>query len=115
MMWRYTAAGMSAAGLIPYSPSVPLRPGELWTRSFVSAAYARLNVKIIGSDPGIAATLNSGTHMPLEDIGMMRCVPAVTIVEPADSVMLEDILRQAKELHHGVFYPSVPQDLGEDI
>jgi transketolase len=41
--------------------------------------------------------------MPFEDIGMMRCVPEVTILEPADSVMLADLMRQVKDLW-GVHY-----------
>lgn len=110
-----TAAGMSATGLIPFTHTFgTFATRRVMDQIFVSAAYARLNVKIIGSDPGITATLNGGTHMPLEDIGMMRCVPAVTIVEPADSVMLEDILRQAKDTY-GVFYIRLSRKISEKI
>lgn len=99
-----TAAGMSATGLIPFTHTFgPFATRRVMDQVFVSAAYAKLNVKIIGSDPGITATLNGGTHMPLEDMGMMRCVPEVTIVEPTDSVMLADLLRRAKDTY-GVFY-----------
>lgn len=99
-----TAAGMSATGLIPFTHTFgPFATRRVMDQVFVSAAYAKLNVKIIGSDPGITATLNGGTHMPLEDMGMMRCVPEVTIVEPTDSVMLADLLRTAKDTY-GVFY-----------
>lgn len=52
--------------------------------------------------------------MPLEDIGMMRCVPEITIVEPADSVMLEDILRKAKDTY-GVFYIRLSRKVSEKI
>ena len=110
-----TAAGMSATGLIPFTHTFgTFATRRVMDQIFVSAAYARLNVKIIGSDPGITATLNGGTHMPLEDIGMMRCVPAVTIVEPADSVMLEDMLRQAKDTY-GVFYIRLSRKISEKI
>lgn len=110
-----TAAGMSATGLIPFTHTFgTFATRRVMDQVFVSAAYARLNVKIIGSDPGITATLNGGTHMPLEDMGMMRCVPEVTIVEPADSVMLEDLLRQAKDTY-GVFYIRLSRKIADKI
>ncbi len=110
-----TAAGMSATGLIPFTHTFgTFASRRVMDQVFISAAYAKLNVKMIGSDPGITATLNGGTHMPLEDIGMMRCVPEITIVEPADSVMLEDILRKAKDTY-GVFYIRLSRKVSEKI
>lgn len=110
-----TAAGMSATGLIPFTHTFgTFASRRVMDQIFVSAAYAGLNVKMIGSDPGITATLNGGTHMPLEDIGMMRCVPEVTIVEPADSVMLADLLRKAKDTY-GVFYIRLSRKVSEKI
>lgn len=98
------AAGMSATGLIPFVHTFgTFASRRVMDQVFVSAAYAKLNVRIIGSDPGVTASLNGGTHMPLEDMGMMRCIPEVTIIEPTDSVMLEDMIRQTKD-QYGVFY-----------
>ena len=54
----------------------------------ISICYAKQNVKIVGSDPGITAQLNGGTHMSMEDIGVLRSVPNIVIVEPADAVQL---------------------------
>lgn len=98
------AAGMSATGLIPFVHTFgTFASRRVMDQVFVSAAYAKLNVRIIGSDPGITASLNGGTHMPFEDMGMMRCIPEITILEPIDSVMLADMIRQTKE-KYGVFY-----------
>lgn len=98
------AAGMSATGLVPFIHTFgTFASRRIMDQIFVSAAYAKLNVRIIGSDPGVTASLNGGTHMPLEDMGMMRCIPEVTIIEPTDSVMLEDMVRQTKD-KYGVFY-----------
>ena len=98
------AAGLSATGLIPFAHTfAPFASRRVMDQVFVSCAYAKLNVRIIGSDPGITAGSNGGTHMPLEDIGMMRCVPNVTIIEPTDSNVLADMLRQTKDMY-GVFY-----------
>lgn len=98
------AAGMSATGLIPFVHTFgTFASRRVMDQVFVSAAYAKLNVRIIGSDPGITASLNGGTHMPFEDMGMMRCIPEITIIEPTDSIMLADMVRQTKE-KYGVFY-----------
>ncbi|MDR1902279.1 MAG: transketolase family protein [Treponema sp.] len=98
------AAGMSAVGLIPYAHSF----GCFVTRRvldqiFVSAAFAKANIRIIGSDPGVTAAFNGATHMPFEDMGSLRDIPGVTIIEPTDAVMLADILRKV-EKEYGVFY-----------
>lgn len=98
------AAGMSAVGLVPYCHTF----GCFATRRcldqiFISAAFAQANIRIIGSDPGITAAMNGATHMPFEDIGSLRDVPGVTIIEPADSIMLDNIVRQLEKAY-GVYY-----------
>ena len=99
-----TAAGISATGFIPFVHTFGcFATRRILDQIFVSAAYAKLNVRIIGSDPGITAAYNGGTHMPLEDLGLMRAIPEVTVIEPVDTVMLADVLRQTKDMY-GVFY-----------
>ena len=51
-----------------------------------------MNVKLVGSDPGITAELNGGTHMPFEDMGIMRGIPTMTVIEPTDIAMLKNLL-----------------------
>lgn len=98
------AAGLSATGKIPYAHSfATFSTRRAFDQVFLSAAYAGLNVRIIGSDPGITAAFNGGTHMPLEDLGIMRQVPTMTVLEPVDAAMLEDLVRQLADLE-GVFY-----------
>lgn len=98
------AAGMSAAGLKPFVHSFgTFATRRCYDQIFISAAYAGLNVKIIGSDPGIAASFNGGTHMPFEDAGIMRNIPEMTVIEPVDNVMLKDIVKQLAGLY-GVYY-----------
>lgn len=98
------AAGLSATGKIPFAHTFgPFASRRCYDQVFISAAYAQLNVKIIGSDPGITAAYNGGTHMPFEDMGIMRNIPGITVIEPTDGVMLENIMRQIKDIF-GVFY-----------
>jgi transketolase len=98
------AAGLSAVGKIPFAHTfAPFITRRACDQIFVSAAYARLNVKLIGSDPGITAALNGGTHMPFEDMGIMRLFPTMTVLEPSDAVMLKDLLNQIADIY-GMFY-----------
>ncbi|AMC93980.1 transketolase [Erysipelothrix larvae] len=98
------AAGLSSVGFIPFVHTFgPFMSRRVADQVFVSAAYAKLNVKLIGSDPGITAQANGGTHMPFEDMGIMRCIPEVTVVEPADLESLKIILPQLHD-NYGVSY-----------
>ena len=64
------AAGLSSYGFIPFISSfTPFATRRICDQIAVSIAYAKQNVKIVGTDPGISAQLNGGTHMSLEDVG----------------------------------------------
>ena len=98
------AAGMSVTGKIPFVYSfAPFVTRRVFDQVFLSCAYAKANVKIIGSDPGVTAAFNGGTHMPFEDVGIMRTVPEMTIIEPTDGVMLEWALEEAAK-NYGNYY-----------
>ncbi len=98
------AAGLSVQGKIPYIHTFgPFATRRCFDQIFMSGAYAKSNVRIIGSDPGVTAAYNGGTHMPLEDMGIMRNIPEMTVLEPTDSVMLQDLIRQLST-SYGMFY-----------
>jgi transketolase len=83
------AAGMSTYGLIPLIITfTPFATRRICDQVAISIAYSRRNVKIIGTDPGVSAEFNGGTHMSMEDIGVMRSIPGMLIFEPADAVEL---------------------------
>lgn len=89
------AAGLSAAGKIPFAHTFGVfATRRVMDQVVISCAYAGQNVKIVGSDPGITAELNGGTHMAFEDLGVMRGIPEMTVVEPTDTVMLRELLPQ---------------------
>lgn len=82
------SAGMSATGMVPFFHTFgTFATRRVYDQVFLSAAYQDLNIKIIGGDAGVTATANGGTHMPFEDIGIMRNIPNITLIEPADSTM----------------------------
>ncbi len=98
------AGGMSAAGMVPFFNTFSVfATRRVYDQIFMCAAYPKLNVKIIGGDAGVSATSNGGTHMPFEDMGIMRVMPGVTILEPSDGVMLKDLIHQLSNTY-GVQY-----------
>ena len=98
------AAGLSAAGMIPFAHSFgPFASRRCVDQIFISCAYADLNVRILGTDPGVTAAYNGGTHMPFEDMGTLMSIPKITLVEPTDSVQLRWLL-QTLEKEYGVYY-----------
>ncbi|MDR0751466.1 MAG: transketolase family protein [Christensenellaceae bacterium] len=98
------AAGLSAYGFIPFIHSFgPFVTRRICDQLMISICYAKQNVKIIGSDPGITAELNGGTHMPLEDIGVLRSIPNIVIYEPTDNVEFEKILPQVLSYNGPVY------------
>ena len=98
------AAGLSATGLIPFAHTFgPFASRRCYDQIFLSVGYSKLNVRIVGSDPGITAAFNGGTHMPFEDLGILRNIPNITILEPVDTVMLRDLLAQTAG-KYGLFY-----------
>ena len=97
-------AGLSAMGYIPFVHTfAPFMSRRACDQVFISGAYSKSNVKLIGSDPGVMAAFNGGTHMPFEDIAIMRAIPEMTIVEPADTVIAKEVFKLAAETE-GMFY-----------
>lgn len=103
------AAGLSSYG---YKPIIltftPFATRRICDQVAVSIAYAKQNVIIVGTDPGITAELNGGTHMSFEDIGVMRSIPTMKIYDVVDEVQFEQAIPQLLELN-GPVYVRVPR------
>lgn len=98
------AAGISTLGMIPFTHSfTPFATRRCCDQVTLSVSYAKNNVKMIGSDPGITAMLNGGTHMSMEDVAIMRNIPGMCIVEPIDGVQLVSLFPQILK-HDGPVY-----------
>lgn len=93
------ACGLAAAGFKPLVHSFAgFASRRCFDQVFLSAGYANNSITILGTDPGICGALNGGTHMPFEDIGIYSLVPNGTVVDITDSVMLESVLTQFKDM-----------------
>ena len=94
------AAGLASCGLIPflatYSGFITMRACEQ-VRSFV--AYPDLNVKFIGANGGMAAGNREGvTHQFFEDIGIVRTIPGINVVVPADASQVKEAVKAVAKI-----------------
>ena len=93
------AAGLAAAGFKPFAHSFgPFASRRSYDQVFLSAGYAKNDITVIGSDPGVCAAFNGGTHMPFEDMALYRALPTATVFDITDTAMLESVLRQCNNL-----------------
>jgi len=88
------AAGLSSAGKKPYAHTFgPFASRRCYDQVFLSVAYSGNSVRILGSDAGVTAAFNGGTHMPFEDMGIMRNIPKLVVFEPSDPVSLKALVQ----------------------
>ncbi len=79
------AAGMHAMGKIPFIASYAMfSPGRSWEQVRTTIAYNASNVKIIGAHSGISVGPDGATHQAIEDMGIMRIIPRMTVIAPCD-------------------------------
>ena len=98
------AAGLASCGKIPIANSFGIfATGRAWEIVRQNIAYPRLNVKITGSHTGIALGEYGVSHQSIEDVGVMRCLPHITVIEPSDAIQA-DILFERVLLYDGPVY-----------
>jgi transketolase len=82
-----TASGMAAIGKIPFLSSYAVfSPGRNWEQIRTTICYNDRNVKIVGSHAGVSVGPDGGSHQAVEDIAIMRVLPKMRVVVPADSI-----------------------------
>lgn len=102
-------AGMSVRGKIPFMHSFgTFASRRCADQTFLSGCYNNANIKIVGSDPGITAEANGGTHMPFEDMGVYRSFPNMTILDVAEPHLLKEIMKEMANTY-GVMYIRFPR------
>lgn len=79
------ASGMAAMGKIPFIASYAMfSPGRNWEQIRTTIAYNESNVKIIGAHAGVSVGPDGATHQAIEDIAIMRVIPTMIVIAPAD-------------------------------
>ena len=99
-----TAAGLASEGKIPFVASFAMFvTGRTYDQIRNGVCYPDFNVKIIGTHGGVTVGEDGATHQALEDISLMRGIPHMTVIVPADSRECEEVIKYAA-LHDGPMY-----------
>jgi transketolase len=81
------AAGMAASGLIPFCNSFAIFiTGRAYDQIRLQLCYADLPVRLVGSSAGLTLGADGASHQSLEDISLMRSLPKMTVIVPADDL-----------------------------
>lgn len=79
------ASGLAAVGKIPFIASYAMfSPGRSWEQIRTTIAYNDQNVKVIGAHSGVSVGPDGATHQAIEDIAIMRVIPNIVVIAPAD-------------------------------
>lgn len=120
------ASGMARAGKIPFTSSyAAFSPGRNWEQIRTTIALNNQPVKIVGSHAGVSVGPDGATHQMLEDIALMRVLPNMVVVAPADAVEAEkatlaiaengkpSYIRLAREKVPTISTPASPFQIGK--
>ena len=98
------ACGFAATGKIPFASTFAMfATGRAFEIIRNSACYPKLNVKICATHAGITVGEDGGSHQSVEDISLMRSIPNMTVVVPADGIEAEKMIFAAAE-YNGPMY-----------
>lgn len=98
------AAGLATAGKIPFTTTFAnFSTGRVYDQIRQSIAYSDKNVKICASHAGLTLGEDGATHQILEDIGMMKMLPGMTVINPADYNQTKAATKAIAD-HHGPVY-----------
>ena len=110
-----TAAGLAAAGKIPFAASFAVfATGRTYDQIRNGVCYPEFNVKIVGTHGGVTVGEDGASHQSLEDISLMRGIPNMSVIVPADCRECEQVVKFAAE-NYGPMYIRIPRTNVYDI
>ncbi len=99
-----TAAGLAISGKIPFVNSFAVfNTGRVYDQIRQSVCLGKVNVKIMGSSCGLSDYGDGATHQGIEDIALMRAIPNMTVLAPADGIETKKIIEAAVEYEGPVY------------
>lgn len=99
-----TAAGLAAAGKIPFASTFAIfAVGRAFEQIRNSIAYPKLNVKIAATHSGITVGEDGGSHQAIEDVAIMRAVPNMVVLVPADGEETRQVVLAAAQYKGPVY------------
>ncbi|MCL5071931.1 MAG: transketolase family protein [Actinobacteria bacterium] len=104
------AAGLATLGFVPFAVSfAAFASRRAYDQVNMAVAYPCLNVKIVGAYAGLSSYSTGASHQSVNDIAIMRAIPNMIVVEPADAIQLEKLLLDIS-LHKGPCYFRIMRD-----
>ena len=99
-----TAAGIATTGKIPFASTFAhFAAGRAFDQVRNSVAYPQLNVKICPTHAGVSLGEDGGSHQSVEDVALMRAIPGMVVLSPADAVETEKMVFAAAEYKGPVY------------
>ncbi len=99
-----TAAGFATCGKIPFASTFAMfAAGRAFEQIRNTIAYPKLNVKIAPTHAGISVGEDGGSHQSVEDIALMRSIPGMVVLSPADAVETKKMIFAAAEYEGPVY------------
>ncbi len=99
-----TAAGFATCGKIPFASTFAMfAAGRAFEQIRNTIAYPKLNVKIAPTHAGISVGEDGGSHQSIEDIALMRSIPGMIVLSPADAVETKKMIFAAAEYEGPVY------------
>ena len=103
------AAGLASVGKIPFAASFAMFiTGRAYDQVRNSVCYPEFNVKIVGTHGGVTVGEDGASHQALEDISLMRGIPNMSVIVPADCRECEQVIKFAAE-NYGPMYIRIPR------
>ncbi len=118
-----TAAGLAFAGKIPFACSFGCFLTGRFETIRISVGYSQANVKLVGTHAGLGIGEDGATQMALEDIGLMRLIPGMTVLQPSDATTTRACVELSTQIKGPVYlrltrqklpllYPELPASFG---
>jgi len=110
-----TAAGLASQGFIPFvSTFAMFATGRTYDQIRNSVCYPKFNVKIVATHGGVTVGEDGASHQALEDVALMRNLPNMTVIVPADYKEVQEAVKYAAT-HSGPMYVRIPRTNLPDI
>lgn len=110
-----TAAGLASQGKIPFASTFAMfATGRTYDQIRNSIAYPEFNVKIVATHGGITVGEDGASHQALEDVALMRNIPHMTVIVPADCKECEEVIKYAAT-HKGPMYIRIARTNVPDV
>lgn len=110
-----TAAGLASQGKIPFASTFAMfATGRTYDQIRNSICYPQFNVKIVATHGGVTVGEDGASHQALEDVALMRNLPHMTVIVPADCKECEEVIKYAAS-HKGPMYIRIARTNVPDI